>query len=282
MSADRAPVRRGPRSLRQAGGAFPAPSGRTGQRPRAGHLPAAGAVRDCRTSGAGRSAVGGGPSQRGRGHHHRAQPRRGHGQPSRRVLRRAAGDRGRRFRDRCLAGWDPGGARRPGLSLDPALTLFAEAVIEPALADEDVARHVQLRLAEIEQAQANSAQLASIAFRQAVFDAECRAVPDVGRRTRDRPVDHRRSGPIVSRRQVRAARGDARACRRLRGRSTPAGRAGLRSLAAAAEAALVDQAPVPRTAAGARGSDTTLCASTTSTYCSARSRDDHQASGCSR
>ena len=31
-------------------------------------------------------------------------------------------------------------------------------------------RHVQLRLAEIEQAQANSAQTASIAFRAAVFE----------------------------------------------------------------------------------------------------------------
>ncbi len=53
--------------------------------------------------------------------------------------------------------------------------LFAEAVIEPALAADDVDRHVQLRLAEIEQARANSAQLASIAFRRAVFAAESRA-----------------------------------------------------------------------------------------------------------
>ena len=39
----------------------------------------------------------------------------------------------------------------------------------------DVNRHVQLRLAEIEQAQANSAQIASIAFRAAVFEESRRA-----------------------------------------------------------------------------------------------------------
>ena len=58
----------------------------------------------------------------------------------------------------------------PASHLDRALELFAEAVIEPSLADRDVNRHVQLRLAEIEQAQANSAQTASIAFRAAVFE----------------------------------------------------------------------------------------------------------------
>ena len=63
----------------------------------------------------------------------------------------------------------------PVSHLDPALSLFAEAVTEPALAERDVNRHVQLRLAEIEQAQANSAQAASIAFRSAVFDPESRA-----------------------------------------------------------------------------------------------------------
>ena len=63
----------------------------------------------------------------------------------------------------------------PVTRLDPALSLFAEAVTEPALAERDVNRHVQLRLAEIEQAQANSAQAASIAFRSAVFDPESRA-----------------------------------------------------------------------------------------------------------
>ena len=63
----------------------------------------------------------------------------------------------------------------PASHLERALELFAEAVIEPSLADRDVNRHVQLRLAEIEQAQANSAQTASIAFRAAVFDETTRA-----------------------------------------------------------------------------------------------------------
>lgn len=63
----------------------------------------------------------------------------------------------------------------PATRLERALELFAEAVTEPALADEDVDRHVQLRLAEIEQSQANSAQVASIAFRSAVFDPGARA-----------------------------------------------------------------------------------------------------------
>ena len=63
----------------------------------------------------------------------------------------------------------------PASHLDRALELFAEAVTQPSLAERDVNRHVQLRLAEIEQAQANSAQIASIAFRAAVFDESRRA-----------------------------------------------------------------------------------------------------------
>ena len=63
----------------------------------------------------------------------------------------------------------------PASHLDRALELFAEAVTEPSLADRDVNRHVQLRLAEIEQAQANSSQIASIAFRAAVFEESRRA-----------------------------------------------------------------------------------------------------------
>ncbi|MET0695760.1 MAG: pitrilysin family protein [Propionibacteriaceae bacterium] len=63
----------------------------------------------------------------------------------------------------------------PATRLDRAMELFAEAVTEPSLSDEDVNRHVQLRLAEIEQAQANSAQIATIAFRAAIFDASTRA-----------------------------------------------------------------------------------------------------------
>ncbi|MBA3529855.1 MAG: insulinase family protein [Propionibacteriaceae bacterium] len=63
----------------------------------------------------------------------------------------------------------------PATRLHRALQLFAEAVTEPSLADDDVNRHVQLRLAEIEQAQANSSQMASIAFRSAIFDETSRA-----------------------------------------------------------------------------------------------------------
>jgi zinc protease len=63
----------------------------------------------------------------------------------------------------------------PASHLDRALELFAEAVTEPSLGDRDVNRHVQLRLAEIEQAQANPAQAASIAFRAAVFEERERA-----------------------------------------------------------------------------------------------------------
>ena len=66
----------------------------------------------------------------------------------------------------------------PVSHLDRALELFAEAVREPSLADRDVNRHVQLRLAEIEQAQANSAQAASIAFRSAVYDPDDPGVAD--------------------------------------------------------------------------------------------------------
>ena len=63
----------------------------------------------------------------------------------------------------------------PVRRLDRAFELFAEAVIEPALAADDVTRHVQLRLAEIEQGRANSASRATTEFRRAVFAADSRA-----------------------------------------------------------------------------------------------------------
>lgn len=63
----------------------------------------------------------------------------------------------------------------PVTRLPRALELFAESVTEPAFADADVERHVSLRLAEIEQAEANSAQVASHAFRNAVFGEGSRA-----------------------------------------------------------------------------------------------------------
>jgi predicted Zn-dependent peptidase len=63
----------------------------------------------------------------------------------------------------------------PASHLAPALELFAEAVTEPELTEADVHRHVQLRLAEIEQARANSSQTASLEFRAAIFDPASRA-----------------------------------------------------------------------------------------------------------
>ncbi len=63
----------------------------------------------------------------------------------------------------------------PSSHLGPALELFAEAVTEPAHAERDVSRHVQLRLAEIDQIRANSAQSATIAFRRAIFTEASRA-----------------------------------------------------------------------------------------------------------
>jgi zinc protease len=63
----------------------------------------------------------------------------------------------------------------PASRLGIALQLLAETVIEPELTEADVRRHVQLRLAEIEQARANSAQTANVAFRAAVFDPTSRA-----------------------------------------------------------------------------------------------------------
>ena len=48
-------------------------------------------------------------------------------------------------------------------------------MIEPELTEADVRRHVQLRLAEIEQARANSSQTANLEFRAAIFDPSSRA-----------------------------------------------------------------------------------------------------------
>ncbi len=63
----------------------------------------------------------------------------------------------------------------PAGRLDRVTSLFAEAVRTPALTDPDISRHINLRLAEIEQARANSAQSASIAFRSSLFSADSRA-----------------------------------------------------------------------------------------------------------
>lgn len=62
----------------------------------------------------------------------------------------------------------------PTTRFAPALELLAEVVRRPELGDTDSQRHVALRLAEIDQIRANSAQLASWAFRRRVFDAASR------------------------------------------------------------------------------------------------------------
>ena len=63
----------------------------------------------------------------------------------------------------------------PASHLERAFELFSEAITSPQIADADVARHVQIRLAQIEQAYANPAQLASMVFRESVFDPASRA-----------------------------------------------------------------------------------------------------------
>ena len=63
----------------------------------------------------------------------------------------------------------------PASHLERAFELFSETVTQPQVSDADVARHVQIRLAQIEQTYANSAQLASMVFRESVFDPTSRA-----------------------------------------------------------------------------------------------------------
>lgn len=63
----------------------------------------------------------------------------------------------------------------PITSYGEAMALFAEAVLTPAQADDDVVRHVALRLADIEQHRANSSHLAGVLTRGAVFDPASRA-----------------------------------------------------------------------------------------------------------
>ncbi|MGD7706562.1 M16 family metallopeptidase [Microlunatus sp. Y2014] len=63
----------------------------------------------------------------------------------------------------------------PAPRLGAAMALFAEAIREPALADEDVRRQVALRQAEIDQTRANSAATATLAFRRRVLHPDARA-----------------------------------------------------------------------------------------------------------
>ena len=113
----------------------------------------------------------------------------------------------------------PASASRIGLSglqavldvpvrrLDRAFELFAEAVTEPALASDDVARHVQLRLAEIEQGRANSASRATTEFRRAVFTPDSRAARMNGGEPETVSAVHRGRRRGVSRRPLRPGRG---------------------------------------------------------------------------
>jgi predicted Zn-dependent peptidase len=58
----------------------------------------------------------------------------------------------------------------PVTAVADAFPLFADAIRIPALADDDVMRHIGLRRAEIQQVMANSAQLAAALVPGAVFD----------------------------------------------------------------------------------------------------------------
>lgn len=62
----------------------------------------------------------------------------------------------------------------PASRLEPALSLFAEAIIDPALERADVHRHRGLRLAEIAQHRAHPAQRVGMEFRRAVIAADDR------------------------------------------------------------------------------------------------------------
>lgn len=67
----------------------------------------------------------------------------------------------------------------PATRLESALLLFAELVMQPEIAGDDVARHLALRHAELEQAKMQSPALASRAFRELVFSPDSRAFQPV-------------------------------------------------------------------------------------------------------
>jgi len=68
----------------------------------------------------------------------------------------------------------------PAARLAPGLALLAESLIEPELADADVERLREIRLAEIDQELANSAHRAAVAFRSAVMPGRFRAARPSG------------------------------------------------------------------------------------------------------
>lgn len=63
----------------------------------------------------------------------------------------------------------------PITHLDRALALFAEAVVRPTLAADDVERHVALRLAQIDQVLSRPASFTPLLLRAVVFDPDSRA-----------------------------------------------------------------------------------------------------------
>lgn len=67
------------------------------------------------------------------------------------------------------------GLEVPSTRFGAALPLFAEAVREPQLAEADVRRHVELRLAELAQEEAHPAHRGAMAFRASVIDQDFRA-----------------------------------------------------------------------------------------------------------
>ncbi|MDR2974159.1 MAG: insulinase family protein [Propionibacteriaceae bacterium] len=68
----------------------------------------------------------------------------------------------------------------PATSLREALTLFAEAIVEPDFAPDDIARVVANRLAEIDQKQSHGSYVASRALREALVDHDSRFARPVG------------------------------------------------------------------------------------------------------
>ena len=157
-------------------GAFLRSSEPPEQRHRAAPLPPAGPADRRRPPGAGGPAQRENRGPRGGRHHHHPVPRRGHQAARRRGVRRAAGDRGGRLRHRDRAVRPAG---RPGRARSAGWTGPSSCSPRPSpsrrCADDDVARHVQLRLAEIEQGRANSASRATTEFRRAVFAPDSRA-----------------------------------------------------------------------------------------------------------
>ena len=81
------------------------------------------------------------------------------------------------------------GLEVPSTRFAEALPLLAEALVQPELSDDDVQRHVELRLAEIAQQNAHPGHRGARAFREAVTGAEFRAAFDQWKGA-DAPVTH--------------------------------------------------------------------------------------------